>query len=184
MSLFNYTPSFIAKEKNNHIGLFYDSPKEQSNIISNFIKQGLEKNYKCIYITSRDNKKNILSSLDTLGVKTQNFQDKGQLNFNRVKDTYLRGGTFNIQNMINIINTSFFQAKKEGYYGLRGLAEMNWAIEKNIALYKLKRYENTVNEVLKDKEISLLCQYEFKKFPAEFIKNMIFIHPYVLHTQM
>ncbi len=184
MAFFNYTPSFLESQKNNHIGLFYDSNDEKNNISANFIEKGLEKNKKCIYITSGKNIKKISSALYKNRCRPQKFQDKNQLEFNRARDTYLQNGTFQIANMIKIITDSLNRAKKEGFSGLRGLAEMNWILEKNISLSKIKKYETRLNKILKDKDITLLCQYKFKKFPPQFIKNMVLIHPYVIHTRM
>ncbi|GEM_PF-3046224 len=175
-----------TKKKGKHIALIYETKPEQLSIAAQYIKQGIKSGEKCIYSCCENKVERISEEIEETGLDTADLIKSGQLSLYTEKETYLEKGFLNInsikkriQNLIDSINVRKFS-------GLRMAGEMSWAHRKNSYMSKLIDYEKISNCLLLENTIrvSAMCQYDYKIFSQDFLKDIIFIHPATIYKNL
>ncbi len=111
-----------------HTCCIYDTDKEYRNIVTPFLRKGLEQNGKVCYIVDNRDPKTIINYLKNDGVDVEHYQKNGQFSILSSTDTYLKGGVFDPDGMMSILSSETQKALDEGYTALRGTGEMSWAL--------------------------------------------------------
>ncbi|QUH22422.1 PAS domain S-box protein [Methanobacterium alkalithermotolerans] len=165
-----------------HIALLYNNPREWKETIIPFIKWGLEKGEKCVYIrdSSQDNK--LQEYLKKEGVEVNFCEKSGQLVILDESEAYTKDGDFNSDTRIHLIKTEAQIAKDKGFKALRICGEMSWVLHDQSGLDRLMEYESQLNQNFTSKYPSLaICQFDMQKFDPEIIKGVIMTHPYLIN---
>lgn len=165
-----------------HIALLYNNPLEWKETIIPFIKWGLEKGEKCVYIrdSSWDNK--LQEYLKKEGVEVNFCEKSGQLVILDESEAYTKDGDFNPDTMIHLIKTEAEKARDKGFKALRICGEMSCVLHDQSGLDRLMEYESQLNQNFTSKYPCLaICQYDMQKFDPEIIKGVIMTHPYLIN---
>lgn len=163
-----------------HIASIYRNRSQQMHAVLPYVVCGLQNNKKCLYITSEKNRGQICSGLEICGLDYDSYIQSGQLVFMDKAETYLKDGFFAPFRMLDNLEYSHYETLKNGYRGLRGAGEMDWAAEGVPGSDKLLDYEVQLNNTLYRKRLSTLCQYEEPKFPEELLLRVLYTHPKVI----
>lgn len=141
-----------------------------------FVIDGLTSNHKCVYVIHENSKEEVMLEFDNRGFQLKKYLDTKQLEILTVKETYLKEGYFEPDKLIDLISTIEVNALKEGYKGVRGIGEMSWVTGDMENHKKLIEYEVKLNDLTKNRNIILLCQYIEEKFSNEVLNNVIRAH--------
>ncbi|MBE0477866.1 diguanylate cyclase [Candidatus Aerophobetes bacterium] len=165
-------------EARDHLCFIYESAKEWRSAIIPFLKIGLKKGEKCIYIVDTHTADELRTYLCQENVDVNKFEASGQLLILHQKDSYTKGGSFDPGRMVSLLIDETKKAIKSGYSALRITGEMSWAIHGNPGSEKLIEYEVKLNKDFFPKYPCLvICQYDKRKFPPEIMKAVIMTHP-------
>lgn len=165
-------------KSHDHVCLIYDTPQEWQAIVVPFIKLGLERNEKCIYIVDTHTAKHLRSNLEIQGVDVASLEASGQLVILRTSETYTRDGSFVPDRMISLLISETEKAVAQGYRMLRVTAEMTWILRSLSGPEKLLEYEAKLNRDFFSKYPCLaICQYASKKVAPQIIKDVVMTHP-------
>ncbi len=165
-----------------HAVLFYKEGSRQRDAALPFIIRGLKQKEKCVYVASENTPRQIISSLRLLFPMTEKALSTGQLTVLSFKDTYLKNNCFDPDFMFDSIRQLCLSSEKEGYRGSRGTGEMNWIFKRMEYLGSLRDYEIALNSNFKYfPGLKLLCQYGLGRYSAEFLKEMVMSHPFVIY---
>ncbi len=170
-----------ALKTHQHLGLIYNTHHEWKETVVPFIKLGLEKGEKCVYIwdSSQDNK--LLEYLKKEGVEVSSYEKSGQLVILDESETYTKDGDFEPTTMIHLLITEAQKALDDGFKALRISGEISRVLEDQSELEKLLEYENRLNQDFFPHYPCLaLCQYDLQKFHPEIIKGAVMTHPYLI----
>ncbi|MFA6608681.1 MAG: MEDS domain-containing protein [Candidatus Paceibacterota bacterium] len=162
-----------------HLCLIYKNKEEQFATVIPFIRIGLERGEKCIYVADENTTTDVIEAMNKEGVDTETAIKKGSLKIINKKDTYLRLGYFDPDEMIEFLTESIKQAKEEGYSALRVTGEMTWVLSGEPGTEKLLEYEAKLNRFLQKNDCSALCQYNYKRFDPSVLIGVISTHPIV-----
>src|SRR5512133_3333321 len=159
-----------------HMCLIYSDDKEREEVMSRFIGAGLEGNERVAYFAHDSGREEIL---DHLHEKCPDVKDENLIITN-ARDTYCPNGEFVIDDMVKTL-TAFYQGTiKEGYSGARVSGEMAWALEGLPGSDRVMEYESLGDIVLKPNPVTVICQYDARKFDGITLLNCLKVHPYMI----
>jgi PAS domain S-box-containing protein len=149
------------------------------------LRQGLERGDKVLYIVDQHTAQAILSYLRNDGFDVEPFLDSGQLSVLTHHDAYTRGGSFDPDAMIALLESETEQALAEGYAALRVSGEMSWAVRDLPGSERLIEYEAKLNRFFLGSQCLAICQYDRSRFAPEILLNVLRTHPFaVIGTQV
>ena len=164
-----------------HSCLIYETIEEQLAAVIPYIKIGLEKGEKCVYIVDESTAQLIKEELAKTGVDVVRYETSGALVIASKRETYLREGHFDPETMIDFLKAATEEAKDSGFSALRVTGEMTWALGSEPGVERLMEYENKLNYVLPEYDLVAICQYHKQKFDPAIIQNVVNVHPLVIY---
>ena len=167
-------------ELGNHLCYIYKDKERSLESIFYFIITGLERNEKCIYVVDERSKEMIIEYFEKKNFDLQPYMDSGQISFLTSKDTYLKDGYFDPDEMITLIKKNERKALEEGYEGLRITGEMTWVFSDLPGTERLMEYEMKLNQFFLESNAMGLCQYNENRFGPDILLDVIYNHPKVL----
>ncbi len=105
---------------------------------------------------------------------------KGQLEIRRWEDAYLRGGHFDQNRMLDLIEEVLTGAKAQGFPLTRLVANMEWALENRPGVDDIAEYETRLNYILPRYADAVCCTYDIARFGAHVIMDILRTHPMVI----
>ncbi|MBW1933126.1 MAG: MEDS domain-containing protein [Deltaproteobacteria bacterium] len=147
-----------------HVFFLYDGEEEHRALITPYLRQGLERKEKVVYITDAHSAETILGYLRGDGVDVEPYLDSGQLAVLPAEAVYLPGGTFDPDRVIELLRTQTKLALAEGYSALRATGEMSSALRGIPGSERLLEYEAKVNRFFPGSRLLGLCQYDRRLF--------------------
>ncbi|GAB7020545.1 MEDS domain-containing protein [Halostagnicola bangensis] len=169
-------------ESNDHLALVYESRDEQFQTAIPFVRQGLERGERCLYIADENSKAEVRAAMETAGIDTEATLESGALTIDTAANSYLQNGAFDPDEMLSILSTAIDDAT-ESYNGFRITGEMTWVLSESTDLEDLIEYETKLNQFFPQANAIALCQYNRKRFSPEIIRDIIKTHPYVVQQQ-
>lgn len=163
-----------------HIALFYKSREERFETVSPFIRQGIKRGERVMYVIDDIPQSEILAELRGGDVDIDAALDSGQLTFHSLEETYLRSGRFDADDMLEVYAEAIEEAKAE-YPGLRVTANTNFILDEYATIEEFMAYESRVNELFEGEECIALCHYDRERIPAETLVNVIRTHPHLVY---
>ncbi|CAG0958692.1 partial Sporulation kinase E, partial [Anaerolineae bacterium] len=171
---------FMNIKPGDHLCCLYESEEEHREIITPFLRQGLERGEKVIYIVDAHTADTVLGYLRDDGVDVEAYLARGQLSIVTRDDTYLREGVFDPDAMIAFLRSAMDSALAEGYPAIRASGEMTWALRGLPGSERLIEYEAKLNHFFPGSQFSALCQYDQRRFDPAILLDVIHTHPIVL----
>jgi signal transduction histidine kinase len=163
-----------------HATFIYENETEHRTVVTRFLRQGLERGEKVVYIADTHTPEMILDYLRGDRVDVDVYLERGQLEIHDTAEVYLRGGTFDPESVVELIKLGVEKALAQGYAGLRGTAETNW-LGTNVRNSQLiLRYETMVSELAEEGRCLFVCQFDRNKFEPEFLLDILHTHPIVI----
>ncbi|MXV62053.1 histidine kinase [Natronorubrum sp. JWXQ-INN-674] len=167
---------------NDHFALIYESQAEQFAAAVPFIRQGLERNERCLYITHHNTRTAVLAAMRDGGIDVDAALESGQLSIHDEDETYLRNGTFDAEETLDFLGGAIEEATEEGPYdALRVTGEMSGVLREDPEGEELIRCEAKANYLFDEVDGIALCQYDRRRFPSEVIRDVISTHPLLIH---
>jgi PAS domain S-box-containing protein len=160
-----------------HLCLIYESRAEQLAIAAAFTKAGLERGERCLYIADEGSPDEIVAALAAAQIDVARERQRGALLLLTTKDTYLREPTFDARATIALYRSLVNEAVAAGYSGVRGAAEMTWALRPEIGCERLIEYEALLNYFFAEARAIGLCQYHRSRFPPAVLHGILRTHP-------
>ncbi len=167
-----------------HICSIYETREEQFSVIIPFIKIGLDRGEKCVYIVEENTAQEVLNAMEKEGIDTDSSIKSGSLRIFNKQDTYLKQGYFDPDLMIQFLKEAVDSAKEEGYKALRGTGEMTWILNGDPGVERLMEYESKLNSFFSENDIVAICQYNHRHFTPEIILNVVRTHPIVIYGSL
>ncbi|WP_050049844.1 MEDS domain-containing protein [Halostagnicola sp. A56] len=113
---------------NDHLALVYDSRDEQLQTAIPFVRQGLERCERCLYIVHEHDRAEIESAIERAGIDAEAALESGALTIETAENTYLRNGGFDPDEMLSLLSAEIAEAA-DAYEGFRVTGEMTWMLD-------------------------------------------------------
>lgn len=166
-----------ALKQGDHVCPIYDSEAEQLGAAVPFVKEGLARGERCLYVADDCSAARILQALAAAGVDVEREQDRGSLRLLTKRQSYLPSATFEPQEMIRFLRWEEADALAAGFAGLRVAGEMTWALGPETTSERLIEFEALLNRFLEGSRSVILCQYNRNRFDPAIIHDVLRTHP-------
>ena len=177
---FSYSLRTISDLKpGDHICCLYQTEKEHRALLTPFLRQGLERSQKVLYIVDTHTAETVLGYLKDDGLKVEPYLSSGQLGILTANDAYIRDGAFNPDQMIDLLGAETERALVEGYTALRVTGEMSWALRGLPGSERLIEYESKLNKFFPNTKCLAICQYDRRRFDPKILLDVLTTHPTV-----
>ena len=168
--------------RNDHCALVYERDAEQFAAAVPFLRQGLERDERCLYVVSGNAAADVKAAMRDAGIDVDTALESGGLTFATVEETYLRDGTFDADEMQSFYADLIEETTEETEFeALRVAAEMEWLLDDTVSIEEWMEYESRVNTTFRGVDAVALCQYDREAFPAETVRDLVRVHPHLIY---
>lgn len=164
----------------NHVCAFFDSTREEYEVLSPFFRDGLENNEKTIHIVNPGLVEEHLQQLKSHGLDTDGCQACGQLEVLSWDDVYLADGRFDQDRMVGAIDAVIAAGQQAGYAKMRIMGNMGWTLKGCPGTDEVIEFESRVNEVLSRTKQMAICVYDMSKVSGALMMDILRSHPLTL----
>jgi hypothetical protein len=162
-----------------HVCAFYPSMAQRDEILIPYLSEGLEVGDKCIAVVDSSGPESVLAALGA-EVDLAPCLSRQQLDVQRSEETYLRGGGFSTEAMLDFWDGTIGGAMAGGFGFARAVGEMTWALRQLPGVEELVGYESRLNKFLPRYPQVILCLYALDSFSGEVLVDVLKTHPKVL----
>jgi hypothetical protein len=131
-----------------HVCAFFHTRDEEYRVLMPFIAEGFEHGDRAFHIVDPNHRSEHVERLRESGIDTAAAEASGQLTVMRWEDAYLRGGHFDQNAMLALIEEVLQSGVKQGFPLTRLVANMEWALEDRPGVEDIVEYETRLNYVL------------------------------------
>jgi two-component system NarL family sensor kinase len=178
------TPLLSALEQlapHDHICSIYESPEEHFAVSIPFIRIGLDRGEKCIYIVDDGTEAIVRDAMSSGGIDVERAVATNGLVLAKKEAAYLKTGSFDPDWMFTFWTDASAEATSQGFSALRATGETEWVLRGAPGIERWWEYESRLTRTLANHNCSALCQYNRNLFPAELILDVIRTHPIVIY---
>src|SRR2546428_1677253 len=178
------TPLIAALEQlgpHDHLCSIYESPQEHYAVAIPFIRIGLDRGEKCIYIADDGTVGDVRQAMQSERIDVDRAIASKSLVLATKEQAYLRHGSFNPDWMFTFWEEATQSAMSEGFSALRATGETEWVVRGARGLERWMEYESRLTHAVSENNCSALCQYNRRLFPPELILDVIRTHPVVVY---
>ncbi len=178
------TPLIAALEQlgpHDHFCSIYESPQEHYAVAIPFIRIGLDRGEKCIYIADDGTVGDVREAMQLEGIDVDRAVASNALVLATKEQAYLEHGSFHPDWMFTFWKEATQMAMSEGFSAVRATGETEWVLRGGRGLERWMEYESKLTHTLLESNCSALCQYNRRLFPAELILDVIRTHPVVVY---
>ena len=164
-----------------HLCSIYESQEEYLSVAIPFIRIGLDRGEKCIYVADDGTKDVVREAMHAEGIDVERAIASRALVLTTKDQTYLKRRSFDPDWMFSFWKEATVSAMKEGFSLLRATGETEWLLTQSSELEHWIEHESRVTHTLSENHCFALCQYNRHRFPPEVILNVIRTHPIVIY---
>jgi signal transduction histidine kinase len=182
------TPLIAALEQlgpHDHLCSIYESPEEHYAVAIPFIRVGLDRGEKCIYIADDGMVGDVREAMQSKGIDVDRAISSNALVLVTKEQAYLEHGSFHPDWMSIFWKEATQLAISEGFSALRATGETEWVQKwvqrEDRGLERWMEYESRLAHTVAENNCSALCQYNRRLFPPELILDVIRTHPVVVN---
>jgi len=178
------TPLVAALEQlgpHDHFCSIYESPEEHYTVAIPFMRIGLDRGEKCIYIADDGMVGDVRQAMEAGGIEVDRWIASKALVLATKEQAYLEHGSFHPDWMFTFWTEATQLAMSEGFSAVRATGETEWVLRGGRGLERWMEYESKLTHTLSESNCSALCQYNRRLFPPELILDVIRTHPVVVY---
>ena len=178
------TPLLTALEQlapHDHLCSIYETPQEHFAVAIPFIRIGLGRGEKCIYIADDGTEADVRDAMCAGGIDVERSIATGSLVLEKKENAYLKNGSFDPDWMFTFWADATAEAMRQGFSALRATGETEWVLRGAPGLERWMEYESRMTHVLAQHNCFALCQYNRQIFPPELVLDVIRTHPTVIY---
>src|SRR5467141_2677690 len=163
-----------------HVCAFFNGIDEEHRVLRSFIRDGLDGGERAFHIVDPELREEHLKRLAEAGIDVERVMGTGQLEVRPWQDAYLRGGRFDQDAMLALLEEILQSGAAGGYPLTRLLAHMEWALLDKPGVDDLLEYETRVNYLLPKYDDPVICTYDLTKVPSWVTMDVLRTHPVVI----
>ena len=155
----------------------YETEEDHRAMVISFIRDGLERGEKVLYIVDASTVDQFLNYFRDDGVEVGPYLERGQLEILTADETYMREGIFDPDGMIVLLKQEMDRALGKGYPALRVSGEATWALRGLPGSERLIEYEAKLNDFFPGSKCLAMCQYDGRRFEPALLLDVLATHP-------
>jgi len=160
-----------------HICCIYATDEEHRQVVTSFLRHGLERHEKALYIVDARSVETISGYLRSESLDVEQLIANRQLLFLSKEESYLKDGRFDPDRVLALLTEETSAAEREGFSALRITGEMTWALRGMPGSERLIEYEIKLNQFFPSSRALAMCQYDRRRFPSRILLDILRTHP-------
>jgi len=162
-----------------HLCLICDTFEEQMAAIVPYVKAGLARGERCVYLAGEGASDQVLAALAGGGVDVRRETERGSFLMLSNPDVRLKGGRFDPQATTAFLRGALTEALSAGFSALRVTVDWTRGLGTDVVVDRIIEYEATLNASVFAPGSSMLglCQYDRHRSPPEVIEGVLRTHP-------
>jgi len=169
-----------ALGRHRHICALFNSADEEHRVLRSFVKDGFGRRERAFHIVGPEQREEHVKWLAESGIDVEEATASGQLELRSWEEAYLRGGRFDQDDMLALIEGVLQSGPTAGYPLTRLVAHMEWACTANPGVDDLVEYETRLNYVLPKYDDPVICTYDLARFGSSVTMDIMRTHPVVI----
>jgi hypothetical protein len=163
-----------------HVCGFFHSREEEYRVLLPLTKEGFQRGEKVFHMVDPEHRPERLRRLEEFGISPEAARPPGQVEVRAWEEAQLRGGRFDQEAMMSLIEETLRDAKADGFGQTQMWANMEWVLGAFPGVEDLVEFEARVNHILPKNDLLAVCAYDFTKFRAGIVMDVLRIHPLVI----
>ena len=160
-----------------HVCAFFSSAEDEYDTLLPFIRDGLNSGQRAFHVLPSQHRVSHLQRLRDVGIDVGRVQKSHQLEVALPKDTYLRGGRFNQDAMLALIEEVLRSGRTLGFPLTRMIAHAETAVDDWSSANEWVEYEMRLNNVLLNYDDPVICTYDVNLLNAALAIDILRTHP-------
>jgi MEDS: MEthanogen/methylotroph, DcmR Sensory domain len=169
-----------AARRFGHVCALFHNREEEYRVLLPLTKEGFERGEKVFHIVDPEHRPERMRRLEEVGISPAGARRHGQIEIRAWEDAHLRGGRFDKEAMMTLLEETLRGAKADGFGQTRVWANMEWALREFPGVEDLVEYEIRVNHFLPRYDDTVVCAYDLTKFGASVVMDVLRTHPLVI----
>ncbi len=167
-------------EPGDNLCCIYETEAEHRAVVTPFLRLGLERGEKVLYIADAHAPETILAYLGDDGVDVKSCLSSGQLSIIGRESTYSGEQAFDADGMIALLRAETEAALRQAYAGVRVTGEMPWGRRELPGSEQMVEYEGRLADSLSGSHCLAIWQYDRRRFEAQVLLDVLRTHPIVM----
>ncbi|MGH8295490.1 MAG: MEDS domain-containing protein [Steroidobacteraceae bacterium] len=163
-----------------HCCYLYDSPRERLATLCRFLRAGLLRGEKCLYVGGDRAIDAIRHALASARVRVAQAQSSGAIEFKAARKIYLPRGDFEAEKTLAMWRRAAAKAKSDGFAGLRVVSEASGDLRRGGRREEWLEYERGLTQSLGEMEATFLCVGPYRSTPRWSARDELKLHPFGL----
>jgi hypothetical protein len=160
-----------------HVCAFFNSANDEYGTLLPFICEGISCGHRAFHVLPSKHRREHLDRLTAAGVDVAATQKSGQLEVAASEDTYTRGGRFNKEAMLALIQEVLRTGISLGFPLTRMVAHAKTTCADWGGAKEFMEYEMRLNEVLPNYDDPVICAYDANLVGANLAIDILRTHP-------
>jgi hypothetical protein len=173
------SPKLGALRASGHLCFPYEGDDEKAATLVAFVRDGLARRERCLFIGSADDQHALVDRLEQAGVPTGPPLEGGALILATQGETYLRGGRFDVEETLALMEGLTDRALADGFVGLRATGEASGPVPDEL-WREVMRYEALLNERLGRRPFLALCRLHAAHVAPDRVRDVLRTHPHAV----
>jgi signal transduction histidine kinase len=163
-----------------HLCSIYESSEQQFAVAIPFIRIGLHRGEKCIYIADDGTEAAVRDAMHAEGIDVDRAVETDSLVLEKKGATYLKHGSFDPEWMFTFWADATAEAMRQGFSALRATGETDWVLRGATGRERWREYEGRLTQMVAHHNCLVLCQYNRQRVPPEILLDVIRTHATVI----
>jgi signal transduction histidine kinase len=164
-----------------HICVIYKTQDEQLAAALPYLKAGLERSERCLYVTGEHGSAPVLDALRQERIDVDHYLGTRALIVTEKHQTRPGNHRFEPDWWIDFLTQRKHEAVSDKFSGLRILGEMTWALGEHTPTERFIEFEAKFNFLAHEHDVRGLCLYNGNRFSPELTLSVLRTHPVVAY---
>jgi hypothetical protein len=160
-----------------HICYLYNDDEERRRILPQFARHALLEHESFDYIADVPSAADLPRVMRDLDLVRAEKGLAARVGIATTKEGYYPDGQFEPDQMLARLREKYAQCKAAGLAGARFAGEMDWALRGIPGTDRIIECESRINELVKEAPITIMCQYDLRKFDGAMMFEVMNVHP-------
>ena len=163
-----------------HICYLYNSDEERRRILPLYARHALLENEAFGYLADVPTRAHLPEAIAQLDLTAAFLHAPSQVELSTSMEGYYPDGSFDPDTLLASLRAKYAQARAAGLQGARMAGEMDWALRGVPGSDRIIECESRINELVKETPITVMCQYDLRKFDGAMMFDVMNVHPVMI----
>lgn len=163
-----------------HICMLYQDETKKQKFILQFLAAGIRGGEKVVCFSDSLTKEEVLNWFRQENVDTCGYDPDRGLVVKNIQNMYYPHGYFSPEEMIQRWRHLAEEALQEGFSILRVTGEVSWLASDVAGAERFVEYEMMLNELLKEYQVTVVCQFDVNRLHGATLMEIISVHPLLI----